>query len=426
MSEAGREAGTGDKQQVTLLNLGRSARRAGERMPLRTISRMAPQSVQLAKDHALLAKSVWCGIVFSLALVITVINVLPPVSVGYRISTQVLASPQRLQLLKHQLSAGQGQADSHEALLLSVIVLDDDSHSSASRLGSDKEPLMLLEVISLWPSRTTTRQVHQWMNQLTKTDERSLRHIDAARAQRFARWEVQTRELYLKHYQRTQSQESEEGTVENAGQLQLTSAPDRIPTKFASLSAPEIVTGNTHRPQVDVESQLRHELEQAALREKNAAADVENQASKVAGVLNLTGSPRVHAAPGRMPASMILSMLILALAGGAIGGWANHRAQSGGTFFAKDVAANMQLLGLPVLGRLRLPTAHLHASEGIIKKRLTDYRRRIVQQWLALSEFVVLFWCLAIVIRMVLDPLWRAMLLENPLAALGRLFVGLP
>jgi hypothetical protein len=287
--------------------------------------------------------------------------------------------------------------------------------------------LMLLEVVSHWRSRTDSGRVHRWLSDLTKTDERTLRHFDAARAQRFARWEVQAHEHYLKHYRHTRSHEdADNGGEATAGPLQLTSATDRVPTKFASLSNPEIVTSANATTQVDIEKQLLQELEQAALREKNAAADVENQASKVAGVLNLSGSPRVHAAPGRMPTSMIASLFVLALAGGAIGGWANHRAQSGGTFYARDVAMSMQLLGLPVLGRVHLPVAHVSALDGILKKKLTDYRRRLVQQSLALSEFVVLFWCLAIGIRMVLDPLWRAMLWENPLAALGRLFVGLP
>jgi hypothetical protein len=234
MSEAGKEAVTRDSKP------------AGVSMPLRTISRMAPNSVQLAKDHALLAKSLWCGIVFSLALLITVINVLPPVGVGYRISTQVLASPQRLALLNQHLAehrAGITSDDDQETVLLSVAVLDDDSRAKSGRLKSDKEPLMLLEVVSHWRSRTDSGRVHRWLSDLTKTDERTLRHFDAARAQRFARWEVQAHEHYLKHYRHTRSHEdADNGGEATAGPLQLTSATDRVPTKFASLSNPEIVT----------------------------------------------------------------------------------------------------------------------------------------------------------------------------------------
>ncbi len=49
-----------------------------------------------------------------------------------------------------------------------------------------------------------------------------------------------------------------------------------------------------------------------------------------------------------------------------------------------------------------------------------------MQQCLALAELIVLFWCLAILIRMVLDPFVRGLVWEDPLSALARLFVGLP
>jgi hypothetical protein len=79
-----------------------------------------------------------------------------------------------------------------------------------------------------------------------------------------------------------------------------------------------------------------------------------------------------------------------------------------------------------VLGIMRLPNSGVQTLPQSIGGRLSSVRRRLTQQLLALSELVVMFWCLAIAIRVVLDPLWRAMLWESPLAALGRLFFGLP
>lgn len=397
--------------------------------------------VQAGKDEPLLASSVWCGLVFSLAVVFTVLNALPPVPVGYRISAQVLATGKRLAALREQLAAHRSSATrdmASEAQLLGVDVLDAQSHAVSPQLEPRKEPLTLVEVRSLWPGRTSTSEVRQWLSGLIETERPTLSRVDSASDERFARWEVEARRHYLKHFRHAHS--GEDQSLEQAEQPAgaLVSTNDKSPTRLASLSLPSgeksaspITEGFAQPAAADdssaaIEAALVREIELATAREAQTAASLHNQIAQVDGVLTLSGSPRVRAYPGRVPTAMVLSVLVLALAGGAIGGWAHHRAQSGGTFYAVDVASSLHVLGLPVLGHVQLRNSLEHAGDVSLARRISNARRWLLRQSQAVSEVVVLFWCLAIAIRMVLDPLWRAMLWDNPLAALGRLFIGLP
>lgn len=399
----------------------------GAAMPARPAVAMRQPHALLTQDRNLLTKSIWCGLVFSLALVLTAINLLPPAPVGYRVSTRMFASPQRLEVLKRKLmihSAGNASAAPDQPQLLGIAMLDAEPQAS-DRAKPLSDPLTLIEVRSLWPSRTDSHQVHQWLNALSEPDQRTLSRVDAASAERFARWEVETAEHYLKHFRHTRHKFVEQ---EDGQPATLTSATDGPPTRFASLSSTPAEAGQsqTSTAAEAVEARLVRELQQAASREKTVAAAVQEQALKLSGIVTLAGSPHVRAQPSRVPSAMVLSIVVLGLAGGAIGGWAHHRAQSGGIFYAAEVARSMDVLGLPTLGVLHIAGAGMHATAGHMQRRVTHFRRWAIQKSVALTEWIVMFWCMAIAIRLVLDPVWRTMLVDNPLAALGRLFVGLP
>lgn len=387
------------------------------------------RKARLIQDHGLLRTSVWCGLVFSLALLLTVINLLPPAAVGYQVSTQLFVSPQRVEVLQRKLTA-HAVPDFVPALgepkLLSIHLLDHQAEATSTQLESLSEPLELVEVRSLWPSRTNSDDVQQWLNALSEPDQRVLSRVDFANAERFARWEAQVAEHYLKHFRHTRRNDGEADSSQEAATL--VSTAEGLPTRFASLSSKPSTQAKPRAGATadEIEARLVQEYQRAAAREKFAAKVVEEQAAKLSGILTLAGSPHVRAQPERVPAPLVLSILVLACAGGAIGGWAHHRAQSGGTFYATEVARNMDVLGLPTLGVLRIAGAHLEGAAGDVHRRVTTLRRWATQKLLTVTELVVLFWCMAIAIRLVLDPLWRAMLWDNPLAALGRLFAGLP
>lgn len=393
-------------------------------LPVRALSRVVPQSVQLAKDHAVLGKSIWCGTVFSLAIVLTVLNFLPPIDVGYRVTAQVVASPQRLAQLNEHLKRTQSGADQgSEAVLLGVRLLDEHSSSTTESGKATSDRLTLIEVISLWPGRTTSGRVHRWLNELSKVDSRTIRQIDTAAAERFSRWEVQAQQHYLNHFQHTRPTEQREDRPVG----RIVSMGESTPMRFASLSLHRNTISDAQRAaDAETEARLVQELDQATTRQKAAAAAAEKQVASMVGVLTISGSPRVRAQSSQVPSSLIFSVLILTVAGGALGGWAHYRAQSGGTFYASEVASSMSAQGLPVLGHLLIENREDASTSAVLGRRVTSYRRLAVKQLLALSELIVMFWCLAIVIRLVLDPMWRAMLGDNPLAALGRLFLGLP
>lgn len=437
---------------------------AGDSLPVRTIARVAPQSVQLAKDHALLGRSVWCGMVWALVAVITVVNLLPPVSVGYKVTNQILVSPKRYELLQAELKKTHPTAS--DAVLLNVKLLDD---AKTRRLANPNESQLLLQVTSQWPERTSALRVHKWLNTISTIDHRTIAHSDVARIQRFARWEVQTRQIYLQQHRdallasKAAAVDADTGNLADGAKskyssnIKLASNPDKPRVKFATLGAAKETasastaesasntaingaasssesglelsgpaTGEDASPSDDFEKQLQQELEAARQVERHVNTEVATQALQASGKLTLAAPGRVSAVPERMPRNQVLSIIILAMAVGALGGWVNHRAQSGGSFRAIDVGRNLQLLGLPILGNVVLPTSELDGIEGEVTRHFTDVRRWLMQQCLALAELMLLFWCLAILIRMVLDPLWRGLVWENPLSALARLFVGLP
>lgn len=445
MSEAGKDANARPEQ-------------AGDSLPVRTLARVAPQSVQLAKDHALLGRSAWCGLVCALAAVVTVVNFLPPAGVAYKVTTQIQVSPKRYETLKQELK--KSAPSSAEATLLDVKLLDDGSQ----RRVNPSETQLLLEVSSQWPRRTTAPRVHKWLSSISTVNEHAVAHVEAAKVQRFARWEVQTREHYLKQYKSellakkiasSDTALAESSPTKFPNNIKLASTPNKPRVKFATLGEPSgnAVTNDTPvdtpldtgadsannlleldgpsatedtSPSDEFEKQLQSELDAAKKAEQDVSGEVAHQAVQASGKLTLIQAGRVSAIPERLPRNQVLSIFVLALAMGALGGWVNHRAQSGGTFRAVDVGHNLQLLGLPVLGNVHLPTSDLAGIEGEVTRRFVDVRRWLMQQCLALAELVVLFWCLAILIRMILDPLWRGLVWENPLAGLARLFVGLP
>ena len=246
----------------------------GEQAPPGAASSMRQRSAQLTQDRSLITTSVWCGLVFSLALVLTAINLLPPAPVGYRVSTKVFASPQRLEVLKRQLLAHAADnlgSAANEPRLLGIQVLDGRPQAALTQIKAHDEPLALIEVRSHWPARTSSDHVHHWLNKLSEPDQRTLSKVDSASAERFARWEAQVAEHYLKHFRHTRHTDAAEKAGEDGT---LVSSTDGVPTRFASLST---AAAGASQPQTDaaaddVEARLVQEFQQAAAREKSAAA----------------------------------------------------------------------------------------------------------------------------------------------------------
>jgi len=377
-----------------------------------------------AKDQSLLQQAIWCGTVFALAVVFVSLNLMPPVPVGYCVSTQVIASPQRLETLRQRMhdAAHSCKAEaSDDPELIGLQLLDDHSRSL---LGQKvHETLALVEVRSLWPTRTSSGKVNRWLSELTQTDERTISQFDTASQERFARWEVEAREHYLRHFRYLHGHV--DGDPANSGIGKLVGTSDRLPTRFASLSASPLDKA-TGKSGTDIETELMHDLEAAQTNVLRTSTELQDQASEAAGTLTLTGENRVRAQPGKVPSYLVFSVLVLAIASGAIGGWAHHRVQSGGLYAACEVAKSLDQLGIPIMGCLDARYGVPNARAYSFQRRLLAFGGRIVKHGTTCSELLLLFWCLAIVMRLVLDPLWRAMLWESPLAAFGRLFVGLP
>ncbi len=398
-----------------------------ESLSMRSITRLAPHSVQLAKEHAFLAKSAWCGLVVAVAVVLCSLNAFPPVPVNYRITTQVVATPLRLEQIRKQLKSD--EAVGTKARLVSVQTLDAHTVNSKRR---NSEHLTLVEVNSVWPSRTTGTELMQWLDEVSKVDAADLKQSDLTSAIRMAHWEVQAAEGYLTQFrERKQLMAANDADKSILNSVAKTDKPAGSPMRLASMSSKSAddslassATGDSD--DAETEARLIKALEAAKQAEKLATSQAQSQIAQVAGQLSISGAPKVRALPGRVPNYMIYSVIVLAFCGGAIGGWIHHSSQSGGVFYPTDVARAMSVLGLPILGAVRLKGIEPKNTSHSLLSNLTSGQRWIVQKLQLTAEVVVLFWCMTLVIRICLDPLWRTMLWDSPLAALGRLFLGLP
>ena len=119
---------------------------------------------------------------------------------------------------------------------------------------------------------------------------------------------------------------------------------------------------------------------------------------------------------------------MFALACGSCAGWLRHRLQSGGAFEPELVANQLAADGLAVIDLLNLGgiRGDPHDWFEATGRRATRISRSMACGLTTISEWAVMIWCGGIALRFILDPLWRNVLVDSPLAGLGRLVIGLP
>jgi hypothetical protein len=419
-----------------------------------------------------LKRATWCGLVSALAVALLVLN-LTPLNVHYQIVAQVVASPARLAALRGETgvttpsradasSSSTDGSTTSSPQLLAVRVLDDKSAVEAERRVHDGQALALVEVRSLWSHRTTTTAVREWLRSRTASEAGSLPQPAPSSEARFARWQLQTTEHYLKHLKHLQRLHAQPAAGDPAGQVaagqmvtgeDVTVARDGSAQPAAEAVAPLStrlvsatgVAGNflpvlanpaeapASNPLAAVggyelgkfEAELQAEMARA--RAAITSSDLFQPSQPRGGALAVTGSPLVRPRSGKIPAIVTLGMLVLAASVGILGGWGYYRAESGGVYVPRDVARHLASEGLPLYGSLGVPTADA-AGQWLQRASVQarNARGALIQGMTRISETVLMFWAVAVLLRAVLDPLWRMLLQENPLVALSRLLSGLP
>jgi hypothetical protein len=83
---------------------------------------------------------------------------------------------------------------------------------------------------------------------------------------------------------------------------------------------------------------------------------------------------------------------------------------------------------VPIAARLELHCDDEQAVDWVesATRGATQAGRRTGRRLTQLSEIALGFWTVLLLTRFFLDSMWRDVLISSPLAALGRLMVGMP
>ena len=380
-----------------------------------------------ADSSTLIKQSVWCGVVFALAIVLTTLNMYPPVNVQYKVFTRAVISPARLEQLKFVLDKDRKIIASGRlryAQLFKLKMLDE----------AKNDGLLLVELESLWTGRATPSHIEAWLATVTKTEPRKLVGSAEAREERFARWQAETAKHYLQHHQYLCSADKVDAAKTQFASTTAQPQSGGIPAKFAHLAS-----GNEQGQQASVasgqldfdnpfvvEKKLVETVKQTEATVKKTETQFASALEKHAGAIEVVGDPQIRSKTSNIPTWMSASVLILAIATGSIASLLQYRIQSGGAYDPKFVGNQLSIDGLPILAELKLaPLGHetiQRSPNGLFNLMKNTTGRHLA----VLGENLLLIWCFAIACRVMFDPLWRSVAMESPLAAFGRLVTGMP
>ncbi len=387
-------------------------------------------------SSALLRRTSWCGIVFALAIVLTCLNFMPPIDVSYHVRSKVVVSEARLGQLRDLAIADREAVKNGEQQriqLLSVKVLDlaDQEESLASEPTDEK--VVLVEVGSLWANRCTSERHYTWLKNISKIDPVRISNVPAATTARFARWELEAAQHYDAQHRFLSEKES---LPEPEPSTNVVASSPRQTFQLASFGQPKdasqastnadasaigkelILSGNA-----DIGLQLTEQINVAKEQLKQAELSWQEQIERSSGALQIASVPIIAPRSTSIPLWMAASILVLGLAAGSSVGWLQLRQQTGGTFQPGGVAEELAQDSIPLAATLQLPRK---VDDGAPTPGDSRPVIRAGRPLTRLSEWAVTFWVVLAVGRFFLDSVWRDVLVDSPLAALGRLMSGMP
>ncbi len=413
------------------------------------------------ESNVLMRRAAWCGVVFALAMVLSILNFMPPIGVQYHVHSKVVVSETRLAQLRDLAIADRGaikRGEKKRIQLMSVKVLDLAEQEQSADSEPTDEKVVLIEVGTLWSSRCTPERHFTWLSNISRIDPRQLVDVQAASQARSARWELEVAQHYKAQFdyfggktsfadETTQGlpshplADSPQSNVGNATGTQSNKSATSIRPTFQLASYIEspksaAVNEQTTSDQAvlknqsaesesaeDFKLQLDRRITLATEQVKQTEVAWQDAVDRSSGVLQIAGLPVISPRSTSIPFWMAASILVLGLAAGSTAGWFQHRTYSGGTYHALQVAEQLSLDSVPIAGRLVLAKSeHQNAISGSGPTAVARTGRGLTR----LAEFALTFWVVVAVARFLLDSVWRDVLINSPLAALGRMLAGMP
>jgi hypothetical protein len=382
------------------------------------VTRLARTDLAI-QTRQLFYQSLWCGTVFGLAVLLTVLNILPPVDVQYIVSGKIMASPVRAVALRNsqkQLS----DLELNQARLQNLMVLG-NSQLTNSKDFDRSANVVLLGLDSVWQTRCSHQQFTDWIESLAKVAQptHEIAGSNVASEIRVTRWELeaalhyQARQEFLGEHESTDTAiASNDKNVFQLASTKIGSAGDTVEAKASLQVKPELV-GKVQDLQAKFDK---------------LSSNLKSKQDEVAGQIQLTDGPKISPYCQPIPAWLALSVLVIGLATGSAAVWLQLRLHSGGVYDADDVSVQLSRAGIPVVAHVQVTCDQLDSTDwlALASEKASSVTRTGRRNLILFSEVVLGLWCLMIVGRLVLDPLWRSFLVESPLGALGRLFTGMP
>lgn len=406
------------------------------------------------ESRKLMRTSTWCGIVFGLLIVLTALNFVPPVDVTYIARSEVFVSQVRfeqLERLAHRDADYWFDDDTSAIRLMGIRVLDEsiaDKKLTSSDLNDASGQLLLVELKTRWQRSFSDEQLVDWLDERTQP---RIDQVDASLAYENSRakWKVKLAEHYLARDEhvslkglgagnRTKFTLAAGSTAKpKVGFATLTTEVDSQEPEGYSVGGSfreteETPSFNSAVVSHDLNASGREQLQQQLLLAKADLGAVQSQWQKrmagTAGTLEIAQATHLDATSSPIPLWLAASVLILGCCAAASAGWVQHRLQAGRVYDPARVAGALSKSGLPVLGSVELDVRYLTSNDLADRARLnaSKFARFIGARIQRISEWALWFWVYMIAFRLVLDPMWRSVLCESPLAALGRVLVGMP
>ena len=360
------------------------------------------------------------------------LNILPPSQVDYEVESEViLAAPQigTLERAQHhgQVDYGQGirvELTSFEAKevdpSIDFLLASESAGSARFSLLSDSqasEPEQYRFTIrSIWKARCTAEAHEVWVRELAEPDPGLLRETKVARSQRFARWEVQAAEHYLKRQNYLHSNKQDPASDRNRAQATL-----------ASFRSSESIDPSVRAAQAD----LLKELTAKRANQSQAEKLLEDEVFEAKARYQIVGEPNIRLRYSYVPLLLLMSNFALGIFSGTSAGLIHSRSQSGISFTPSAIADQLAMHGLPIAGKLTVtdvtssPSLSQRLGQRLSRLRV-KLQRFITNTLIRFGEWAIAFWVLLLALRCSTDSLWRQFFIEQPLIAIANLLIGLP
>lgn len=354
------------------------------------------------------------------------LNLVPQGSLRFHLRTTVVVSSGRLYTLQSRIHSAKGWVITNggeapaDQSCLAVNILQQKAIRQANdqpglklRSPESLPNLHLVELHTIWPRQVTHETVKAWLEQLTKPTKADYQESKLARQIRWLEYRAQL----AKQYQKNDISRTQLLAANEVGDT-LSAVAFANHSQDTSSSSPEVTTANNQISANSVES-LEQEI--AALRKQ---MEVEEQ--KRIGTLSFSTisdwQPFVSSQPLMIP---LLGLFLGTLCGIMLAILVRTRNMKR-LAYANHFHSLLKENNIPLYVISRQPNYDDgRAPKSLLQRsRITESLSR-VDWWITGCEWSLLCWGTIAACRFIIDPMWRSLIVSQPLAALARLFIAI-